>query len=206
MSGSAAHRRAGRIAGWLFGAVALFVSLTIVPTQEYMPTCGGRYGVAVKGPLREQYLEMLVEYMARENFTHLRRGDTILVPLLPIFDGSKHFRNWREFAVNHEWKLASAVAEGVTLQGRFFPPPEPLVRLLGSRAPDGEFFTRRRNGRVFHGSDPRFKDDCELFRAAVLKVEAMPSEAPPDPGAIDRARHARTAETPPASGPAPQRP
>lgn len=182
MSGNAARGGPWHTAAGLLLVAALCVLLTVVPTQAYKPSCGHRPRVALEGPLREQYVALLVQSMERLNFTHRRVGDTVLVPVLPIFDGTRHFSNWREFVVNFEWKLASSVADGVAVGDRFYPPPEPLIRMLeASEAAHGSFPTRR-GGRALHGPDPRFKHDCALFRAAVIKVEDMEA----DTGARDR--------------------
>jgi hypothetical protein len=176
VSGDAARGSPWHIAAGLILVAALFGLLTVVPTQAYEPSCSHRPRVAVKGPMREQYVALLVQSMEKLNFTYRRIGDTVLVPVLPIFDGTKQFSNWREFVVNFEWKLASSVADGVKVEDRFFPPPEPLLRLLEvSEAADGDF-PRRRNGRVLYGPDPRFKDDCNLFRAAVIRIEDMETD------------------------------
>lgn len=178
VSSNAARGSPWHTAAGLLLIAILFVLLTIVPTQAYEPSCGHRPRVAVKGPIREQYVALLVQSLERLNFTHRRVGNTVLVPVLPIFDGTKHFSNWREFVVNFEWKLASSVADGVTIEGRFFPPPTPLVQLLEAGDATPEPFPRRRNGRASYGPDPRFKDDCDLFRAAVIRVEDLPQPLP----------------------------
>jgi hypothetical protein len=58
--------------------------------------------------------------------------------------------------------------------------------------PYGPYPRPKEGSSARYGPDYRFVEDRNPFRAAVLKVEAMPSEALPDLNAIDRARHART--------------
>lgn len=174
---------------------ALMLVLTFLPLKRYVPICGAEHAHVLHGPMREQYVAQLAEAMAREGFRYYRSGDTILVPVWPIFDGRRH-RDWTNFQLNFPWRMASNTAEGVQIGPHFYRPPSPVLRLLGVEGPYGPYPRPKEGSAAQYGPNYRFVEDCKLFRAAVLKVEAMPSEALPDLNAIDRARHARTEPRP----------
>lgn len=181
--------------GALSAGAASFLVLTMVPTKRYVPLCGARDVHLLHGPMREQYVALLAQAMAEDGFRHYRHGNTILVPVLPVLDGQWPM-NWENFQLNIPWRIASNIARGVTIGPHSYRPPAPVLRLLETEGPHGPYPRQKEGSSAQYGPDYRFVEDCNLFRAAVLKVEAMPSEALPDLNAIDRARHARTAERP----------
>ena len=148
------------------------------------------------GPMREQYVGLLAQAMAEDEFRHLRNGNTLLVPVWPIFDGGGRW-DWIDFQLDVPWRIALNIGQDVTVGAHWCSPPAPVLRLLEEiEGPFGPYPRPKEGSSAKYGPDHRFAEDCNLFRAAVLKVEAMPSEALPDLNAIDRARHARTAERP----------
>jgi len=161
----------------------LFLAITLLPLKPYVPICGRRDDHVLHGPMREQYVALLAQSMAEEGFRYYRDGNTILVPVWPVFDGRRH-RDWAN------------IAEGVQIGPHFYRPPAPVLRLLGIEGPYGPYPRSKEGSSAQYGPDYRFVEDCNLFRAAVLKVEAMPAEALPDLNAIDRARHARSQPRP----------
>lgn len=180
----------------VLASIALFLVLTLVPTKRYVPMCGWPDGHMLHGPMREQYVGLLAQAMAEDGFRHMRNGNTLLVPVWPIFDGNGRW-DWIDFQLNVPWRIALNIGQGVTVGAHQYRPPAPVLRLLeGAEGPYGPYPKQVGSGPVTVGGDRRYREDCNLFRAAVLKVEAMPSEALPDLNAIDRARHARTAERP----------
>lgn len=175
--------------------LALFLVITVVPTMRYVPICGWPDGHTLHGPMREQYVGLLAQAMAEDNFRHLRNGNTLLVPVWPIFDGGGRW-GWTDFQLNVPWRIALNIAQGVTVGAHFYRPPAPVLSLLGTEGPYGPYPRPKEGSSARYGPDYRFVEDCNLFSAAVLKVEAMPAEALPDLNAIDRARHARTEPRP----------
>lgn len=180
---------------WLLGGGALLLVLTLVPAKKYVPVCGWPDRHVLRGPMREQFVALLAQAMAEKGFRHYRNGDTILVPVWPVFDGNGRW-DWTDFQLNLPWRMALNIAEGVTIGPDRYRPPAPVLRLLETEGPYGPYPRPKEGSSVRYGPDHRFVEDCNLFRAAVLKVEAMPSEALPDLNAIDRARHARTEPRP----------
>jgi len=178
----------------LVGTV-LFLGATLLPLKRYVPICGSEDTHVLHGPMREQYVALLAQAMALDGFRYYRNGNTILVPLWPLFDGQRHM-NWENFQLNFPWRMAANIAEGVQIGPHFYRPPAPVLQLLGVVGPWGPYPRQKEGSSAQYGPNYRFVEDCNLFRAAVLKVEAMPSEALPDLNAIDRARHARTEPRP----------
>jgi hypothetical protein len=90
VSGAAARWLAWRAAGLLVLA-ALFAVAALVPLQVYKPSCGRDHPLLgrpkIDGPLRPAYVEMFTRLMREENFRFRRIGNTVLVPVVPVFDG-----------------------------------------------------------------------------------------------------------------------
>lgn len=191
-------RRIAVFLGASSASAALLSVLTLVPMMRYVPRCGGPDVHILHGPMREQYVALFAQAMAAEGFRYFRNGNTILVPVWPVFDGARHL-NWENFQLNIPWRIALNIAQGVVIGAHSYRPPTPVLRLLGTERPYGPCPRPKEGSSAQYGPDYRFIEDCNLFRAAVLKVEAMPSETLPDLNALDRARHARTRP-----GPAPR--
>jgi hypothetical protein len=145
--------------------------------------------------MREQYVALLAQAMAEDGFRYFRNGDLILVPVWPLFDGARPM-TWEDFQLNIPWRIASNIAQGVQIGPRFYRQPAPVLQLLGVEGPWGPYPRPKDGSAAVYGPNYRFVEDCNLFRAAVLKVEAMPSAALPDLNAMDKARHARTEPRP----------
>lgn len=180
---------------WVLGCASLFLALTLVPAKRYVPVCGSPDAHVLHGPMREQYVALLAQAMAEHGFRYYRNGNTVLVPVWPVFDGERRM-GWTDFQLNWPWRMALNIAHGVQIGPDFHRPPAPVLHLLGVEGPYGPYPRPKEGSSVRYGPDYRFVEDCNLFRAAVLKVEAMPAEALPDLNAIDRTRQARTAERP----------
>lgn len=179
---------ARRIAAGLLVVSALFAVVTLVPLRVYKPSCGDPprsvFGVAPRldGPLRPEYVEMLTRAMREEGFRFWRIENTILLPLLPIFDGNDSPEGWTDFVNNTEWRIASSIVNGYTAHG-CAPPPEAVRRLDSEiKGTCGAPPERQPDGRLSHPRGVWISNDCALFRAAVIRVEDMEAS----PAAHDR--------------------
>jgi hypothetical protein len=191
MIGETGRKPGRRLLVWALASIMLFLVITLVPVKRYVPICGWPDGHTLRGPMREQYVALLAHYMAEEGFRYFRHRNTILVPIWPVFDGGLF--DWIDFQLNFPWKIASNIGEGVTILGRRYPPPEPVLRTLReTEGPYGPYPRTRGSGSVQIGAKERYHEDCNLFRAAVLRVEDMPGPLP-DLVAIEQERLARTA-------------
>ena len=191
MTGGTGRRLGKRLLALVLAGATLFLVLTLVPVKRYAPICGWPDSHTLRGPMREQFVALLAHHMAEEGFRYLRHRNAILVPVWPLSDGDLF--DWIDFQHNFPWKIASNIGEGVTILGRRYPPPEPVLRTLReTEGPYGPYPRTKEGGSVQIGAKERYREDCNLFRAAVLKVEDMPGPLP-DLVAIDRQRQAKTA-------------
>jgi hypothetical protein len=162
------------IAALVNGAV-LFGFITLVPSEPYAPGCHPwRDAHVLRGPMREQFVLLLASAMQRERFRYWRFGAVVLVPSGPCSTPIRFSRT-------------NLNSNSISL-GRS-PPASPMAwasRVATTRHPRrccscsgkprrGTAPSPRRmpDGQRIHGPDLRFKDDCNLFRAAVLRVEEM---------------------------------
>jgi len=172
-------RRWRRLGAALAATALLVLFLAVVPIERYRPACASFHEDLQEGPLRQQYIELLTEAMREDGVTYARIGDTIYTPVFDILQWDQIFSGRREFFDNNEWKIASSIGRGVTLNGRYFPPPEPVLALIReTESRYGPFPRRLPNGQILLGPDERFRN-CELMRAAIIRVEDMASAAAP---------------------------
>jgi hypothetical protein len=149
----------------LAAAVVLFLSL--VPTMRYVPSCGSWLSTRIEGPLRERYLFLMTGVFDSEDVFYVRRGDNIYLRYFSFFDGNELFDRYHVL-LNFQPKMASAIAEGVTIDDVFFPPPARLMELIRATEDEhGPYPKRTEEGERIYGPDQRFKD-CELMRAAII--------------------------------------
>jgi hypothetical protein len=100
------------------------------------------------------------------------------VPPLPIFDGNRVVGSWTDFVTNTEWRIASSIANGYTAHGCALP-PEAVRRLdPGIKGACGVPPERLPDGRLVRPAGVDVSSDCNLFRAAVIRVEDMPQPLP----------------------------
>lgn len=207
VSAAAARWLAWRAAAGLIVVAVLFAAAALVPMQVYKPSCGRapKWGLngrpRIDGPLRPEYVEMFTHAMREEGFRYWRVRDAILVPLLPIFDGNSHW-DWTDFIINNEWRIAYSIVNGYTADG-CAPPPEAVRRLYGDiKGTCGVPPERLPEGRVVYPPSFWIRGDCNLLRAAVIRIEDMPWPLPvlEGPSAFWDKKAG-----PPETGPAPQR-
>lgn len=206
MTGAAIRRFALRLLAGLLVAVGSLAVVTVAPIQVYKPSCGRPYPLVgrpkISGPLRPAYVDMFTRLMRQEGFRYWRLGDMVLVPMSPVFDGNERW-DWNDFTLNMEWRVAYSIANGYTADG-CAPTLEAVRRLFGNiEGSCGRPVERTPDGRRI--SPPTFwiEDDCNLFRAAVVRVEDMPQPLP----VLERFSALRDKRTgPPQNAPAPQAP
>ena len=167
-----------RVALVLTGACAIFIVVgEIIPLKRYSAYCRGE-DVGIDGPYRERFL-LLTGW-------HLRNVGIRFA----IFHGNIYTAGWPEAAafpdvfhdffdyqLNSDWRTVEEIAQGVTIDGAYFPPPKRLVRLIYERQGKyGPYYGYDEIGRSTFGSSERFAEDCELFKAAILPEpnEALP--------------------------------
>lgn len=162
-----------RFVAALLNGAALFGFLTLVPSEPYAPVCGRwRDAHVLRGPMREQFVLLLTKAMQNEGFRYWRFGTVILVPVWPLFD-------WVDFQLNAPRQIASGITKGVRIQGRDYPPPAPLQPMLQEiRLRYGPFPRPGPDGLRIFGPEWYMGEDCNLFRAAVLRVEEMRQPLP----------------------------
>jgi hypothetical protein len=102
----------------------------------------------------------------------------ILVPVWPLFGGRLSF-DWDDFQINGPWKMAASLAGGMRIHDHDYPTPAPVLALLQEiEAQDETFRWRLPDGHVNLYAHVRFSEDCNLFRAVVLRVEEMRQPLP----------------------------
>jgi hypothetical protein len=144
--------------------VALVVTLIYAPIERYRPSCGGwKVRHYFDGPMRQGFVDKMTEAMADEGFPHIRIGTEIFIR---IYDGD-------DFIINNDWKIAEMIGLGYGPgNGRITPPPI-LVDIMDEARKTieddqslSEMEKKKERGVIF-------RDDCELIRAAAIRIEDM---------------------------------
>lgn len=152
------------------GAAAIFLAVDYFgPAPRYRPLCAGD-DTYVDGPLRLQFILLLKGLFDRDGVPYTIHGSD-------IYRGGQGERGWSaafdyyDFQYNTDPEIAADIAGGVKVEGGgYFPPPERLTKLIEETEPRwGPFPRRTPEGNIIYGGDRRFAEDCELFKAAVLK-------------------------------------
>lgn len=159
---------------------ALLAVVLLVPLERYRPSCGGwRYRTYLDGPMRDEYVGMLTELLAEEGFLYVRIGNEVFVKLvypLQAFNRPPKWDSLFTLLINYEWRFARSISAGYGPNHNRINPPQPLLdamaryqALRGSIKEPGNWEEVWERGRVFD-------DDCELLRAATIRVEDMDPE------------------------------
>jgi hypothetical protein len=161
---------------WLAGAATLALVLLIAwsvllrpePLREYVPWCGGsRDPVRIEGEVRERFSLLMGEVFDSFGVERVTRDGRIFLRGEGILEG----RPWPvvNIEMNFQHRVVGTIAEGVTIDEVFFPPPPALVQAIReSEQFYGPFPRRDEKGQRILGADPRF-ENCALMRAAILK-------------------------------------
>jgi hypothetical protein len=151
----------------------LFVSL--VPTWQYRPHCDTYTDYFMDGPLRPAFVDQVERAMDEAGMLHLRIGDRIYQPYLPLFDGLVSVEMpgipWDRYDIRHnvEWRLVKNMAYGTLSTGETIePPPALLAAIEATRDEYGPFPPAER----YASQSDRF-DDCQVKRAGAIRVEDL---------------------------------
>ena len=114
--------------------------------------------------------------MTRDNFIYARKDQEIYVPYAglsgPVVNGYALYDGYDDFSLNVDWKIVTAIAEGVEIDGMQVPPPKTLADLIAATETKyGSFPRRNAAGERSYGPDARFHDSedaCAFMRAAIL--------------------------------------
>lgn len=106
-----------------------------------------------------------------------------MVPVLPVFDGNELW-NWADFTLNAEWRIGYSIVHGYTAHG--CAPTPGAVRWLYGEIPGtcGRPVERSPDGRVMPLPSFWISCDCNLLRAAVIRIEDMPQPLTPLEGPV----------------------
>jgi hypothetical protein len=147
--------------------VALVLVLYYAPVVRYRPSCGG---AAVRyyfdGPMRDVFVDQMTEGMRRDKFPYVRIGNELFIQ---FFDPD-------DFLINTDWRIASSIGSGFGPGDTRITPPPALLALV-EKAKDiiehdpsmSEEEKKRKAWTLFGG-------DCELIRAAAIRIEDMKPE------------------------------
>lgn len=147
--------------------VALFLALVYAPIQRYRPSCGGmKINHYFDGPMRDVFVDMMTEAMAEDGFHYIRVGREIFIRLYDFDD----------FILNNDWKISESIGLGHGPGNTRIPAP-PTLLLLMKKAQEiievdqslSEFEKKKK-------IDFLFRNDCELIRAAAIRIEDMAAE------------------------------
>lgn len=156
----------------LISLLALVV-LATVPLMPWRPAC--RCSTVWSGNLRDIYVDQVVKFLKQENVYYWRFGDVVMIRVLPWLDGNELWAR-DEIIYDAECKLAESLSEDRTINGIVYPAPEAVKRLKVELEPIiGPDPRIKADGTRIHGSDPRVRFHCALFRAAILEPPAAPS-------------------------------
>lgn len=168
--------RSGRIRRrWIVLAVLLVIPF--IPLDRYRPSCDDLREIRMAGPMRDVYVDSLTEVLTWEGFLHIRIGNEIFFSLVDSFriPGvgaiparlNNLLRNW-------EWRIASNIAYGYGPGDSRIQPPPILLDLMKKEEErlDEKYPQRKGEWR------PRelFYRNCELIRAAAIRIEDMRPE------------------------------
>jgi hypothetical protein len=149
-----------------FACVSVWISLPIHPYKAY---CPGQE-LSIDGPFRERFVWLLSQTLSEFGISHVIYGNNIY-PYGWWGNDLYHKLNahFSDFQLNHDWKLAASISWGVKIDDVWFPPPERLLlSLKDNEAKYGSFAERDKEDRYSHSRYYVFKEDCEVFKAAVL--------------------------------------
>jgi hypothetical protein len=104
---------------WIAAATATaFALLTLVPLVPWRTDC---WGERVPPPYRPIYTELLTDWLSRTDVHYWRIGDTILLRILPVFDGKGVFN--RKHVILNAGAIATYLEDDYTVDGVVYPRP-----------------------------------------------------------------------------------
>lgn len=145
--------------------------------DRYRPGCyrGEKEEMEFAGPMRDAYVGQWVELLEENGLPYRRIGNEIFfrfVDTLGLSDITRSPFSYSDLQLNWEWRVATNIAYGYGPGDSRIEPPPILLELterhrdhLNRKYPDPEDVQMRRN--IFY-------ENCELIRAAAIRIEDMP--------------------------------
>lgn len=141
--------------------------LIYAPIERYRPSCGDwKVRHYFNGPMRQVFVDKMTEAMAEDGFHHIRVGNSNFI----------RFHDVDDFLINNDWKIAAAIGLGYGPGDSRFTPTPILIDIMDKarHAIEGDpspSETKKKREMSF-----LFRDDCELIRAAAIRIEDMAPE------------------------------
>lgn len=177
--------------------LVLLLVVAFVPVERYRPSCGGwesRHFFG--GPMRDVYVGMITEAMAKDGIPHIRIGNEVFTNLIYptlLLNYGAEWQSHTEFAMNTEWRIVSNIAHGYGPNETRVTPPPVLVELLAEARAQIENDPSLDEREKWDAQQLIFDNDCELTRAAAIRIEDMATE--------DLARYVPKSPLPPGCAP-----
>lgn len=135
----------------LASLAALFSLLILVPIVPWQAQC---YEEPVPDPYRPIFLKGVTSWLSRQNVYYWRIGDTILLRVLPLFDGNERF-NRGDVLLNIGTK-SGYLENDVTIDGVLYPKPPALIQVEQEQQQSGRYdgFERCRAAIQFSPAGP----------------------------------------------------
>lgn len=167
--------RERQYARWSVAATLLIVTVLASwlafrpdPWRTFVPWCGRSFDQTfIEGAVRERFLLLMGRVFDSFEVEHSIRDGRMFVR----GEGFAHGRTWPlvNIEMNFQHRVIYQIAEGVTIDEVFFPPPPALTAAIReSERYFGPFPLRDEKGKRILGADERF-ESCTLMRAAILK-------------------------------------
>lgn len=163
--------------------ITVLLIVLFAPLEHYRPACDAWREIEFEGPMRDAYVDHLTEALTEEAFGHIRIGNEVFVRLVYPFHYFSNLPTWASldgFLINTEWRIAANIARGYGPDDSRIKPPPALIELVEKhkmalirRFPEKDW------------TDPEYSSDiffrnCELIRAAAIRIEDMQPEDLPD--------------------------
>jgi hypothetical protein len=163
-----------------FATLGLVLFFSTVPTWRYKPFCNGSPDYYIAGPQRTDFVDKVERAMDEAGMVHVRLGDSIYQPYLPLLDGwfsvEMDGRPWDRYDIrrNLEWRFVSNMAHGHGRSIRNTPRWEPieippaLVAAIEDHSDAYDIVPP-----IDTNDEYRIYENCDVKRAAAIRVEDM---------------------------------
>lgn len=144
--------------------VALLLILDYAPIVRYRPSCGGLgRPIYFDGPMRDVFVDEMVEGMRRNKFPYVRIGNELFIQLSDPND----------YLINTDWRVANSIGFGFGPGDAKITPPLVVSALMGQVKDIIEQDQTMSDDRKKTEIKIMFYRDCELIQAAAIRVEDM---------------------------------
>lgn len=129
----------------------LFLFLAVIPIVPWQARC---YEEQVPGPYRPIFLKWVTTWLSLQNVYYWRLGDTILLRVLPLFDGNERFN--RGDVLLNITGISDEFEDDVTTDGVLYPKLPALIQIEKERQERGTYdgIARCRAAIQFSPADP----------------------------------------------------